>query len=263
MASSGFLGIEHLALALIEAAPRTDLVRLRYQFAARRRLLESRLAGWSPRQTEPLLPRPTPRLRRLGPRLAVGFSPEDLWVCLLENAGAAVRVLLDEPKRALRARTAVPDPEVTEATQDTWREDDGPAVALEVLTGPEDGRTLTLRPGEALGRASGSRRAEHRLYDDTTLTDAALSRRHIVWQGDGYIRLEAAIVFPRQEKGEIFLAAGQLLGLTRCTWLHGLSEAAHLARLDDADDPDTPLEPWPPQSVERVHEATGDPPEPD
>lgn len=223
--SSGFLGIEHLALALVEAPPRGPLVRLRYQFGARRRLLESRLGGWSPRQTEPLLPRPTPRLRRLGPRLSVGFSPEDLWHSLLEGAGATVRVLLDEPRRSLRASASLPDPELTEASDDTWREAEGPADALEVITGPEDGRLLLLRPGESLGRASGSRRAEHRLYDDTALTDAALSRRHLVWNADGKVTLRAPVVYPRQDAGELELAIGDLLGLTRCTWVQGVSEA--------------------------------------
>ncbi len=240
---SGFLGVEHLALALVEAAPRSELVRLRYQFAARRRMLESRLGGWSPRQTEPLLPRPTPRLRRVGPRLSVGFDPEDLWLHLLDSAGATVRVLLDEPRRALKASASLPDPELTEAGPDTWREDDGPAVALEVLTGPEDGRLLLLKPGDALGRASGSRRAQHRLYDDTALTDAALSRRHIAWLGAGRLRLDAGIVFPRQDEGELLLMAGQVLGLTRCTWLHGLSETARRILLDEDGQPDTPYEP--------------------
>lgn len=243
--SSGFLGVEHLALALLEAPPRTELVRLRYQFGARRRLLESRLGGWSPRRTEPLLPRPTARLRRLGPQLSVGFSPEDLWHLLLEQAGATVRVLLDEPRRTLKSSTALPDPELTEATHDTWREGDGPAVALEVLTGPEDGRVLLMRPGDALGRASGSRRAQHRLYDDTTLTDAALSRRHLVWRGEGHVRLEAAALFPRQEEGDLRLAAGQLLGLTRCTWLVGLSAELCRLAMSRTDDPDTPLDPIP------------------
>lgn len=247
-AGSGFVGIEHLALALVEAPPRSGLVRLRYRFGARRRMLESRLGGWAPRQTEPLLIRPTPRLRRLGPKLSVGFSPEDLWLHLLADARATVQVLLDDPRRPMRTPTAMADPELTEA-DDTWREPDGLAEALEVLSGPEDGRRVALLPGEALGRASGSRRAEHRLYDDTTLTDAALSRRHIVWLGGGRIELAAAVVHPRREEGEVQLHLGELLGLTRCTWLQGIPASS-----DPADPPapgvtdpeDDPRVPWDP-----------------
>lgn len=219
---AGFLGIEHLALALADSPPRPSLVRLRYQLGARRRLIETRLGGWTPRQAEPQAPRPTPRLAALGSGLTVGFTPEDLWRRLFEVARPAIRVLLDEPSRAVGGATDAHDTELTEASDDTFSEPSGPAAALEVLTGPEDGRRLEPAPGEALGRSSGSRKAEHRLYEDTALTDAALSRRHLVWQGDGRVELRAAMSFPRRDEGGLRVGVGDVLGLTRSTWLLGV-----------------------------------------
>lgn len=217
---SGFVGIEHLALALIAATPRASLARLRYQLSTRRREIESQLGGFSPIHSEPHPLTPTPRLGSMADRLEPGFDADTLWTVIAEVGEPTLRVLLGEPRRRLPPPRPFEGIEATEMA-DTVEEPAGPAGGLEVVGGPEDGRRLEPMPGDGVGRASGSRRAEHRLYDGTLLTDPALSRRHLVWLGPGRLRLESSIHHPRVSKGELDMHVGMLVGLTRSTWLRG------------------------------------------
>lgn len=217
----GYLGVEHLALALADADPRPRLRRLRYQLRARRRHIESRLAAYTPRRAR-TAPKPTPRLAALGAHLADDFDPEALWQLIVDRAGDTLRVLLGDHDTLVQPQMdgpAAPDLELVTAPQ-TDR-DERPALALELVTGPEDGRRLALAPGEALGRASGSHKARHRLYDDTALTDPALSRRHLIWRGPGHVEICTATRHPRSGAGPRDLTVGTLIGLTHCTWIRG------------------------------------------
>ncbi|MEQ1571948.1 MAG: hypothetical protein ABMA64_40345, partial [Myxococcota bacterium] len=96
----------------------------------------------------------------------------------------------------------------------------GPAAALEVVLGPEDGRVLRLRPGEVVGRATGGR-ADVPLYVEGA-TDPRLSRTHLRWLGDGQLELlSAARIGGRQVGGRISLQVGDRLALTRATVVVG------------------------------------------
>lgn len=52
--------------------------------------------------------------------------------------------------------------------------------------GPEDGRRLSLAPGDWIGRAG--RPARHALYAGTAILDRSLHREHAEWLGDGRLR---------------------------------------------------------------------------
>ncbi|MCB9542888.1 MAG: hypothetical protein H6703_10615 [Myxococcales bacterium] len=224
-ADAGFVGLEHLALALLDAPPRPALRRLRYQFGSRRARIEGRLAAFAPRRPPEGPPAATPRLRALGPWLTDGFDPEALWQVIIDHAEVPLRVMLNAFEGAVRR----PAGEVHDATEPSVDEegtlpDAGthePATAIEIVTGPEDGRRIEPRPGELVGRASGGAGAHHRLYDDTDLTDPTLSRRHLVWRGPGRLELNGTARHPRGAVGPQRLFVGDLLGLTRCTWIRG------------------------------------------
>jgi hypothetical protein len=105
------------------------------------------------------------------------------------------------------------------------------ATHLEVLGGPEDGRVLRLEVGDELGRASGDAAVKHTLYGDTALTDRHLSRRQLRWLGEGRLELiSRAKALHRPggieplSGGTVQLRAGDVLALTRVTWLRGLSD---------------------------------------
>lgn len=224
-AGAGFVGLEHLALALLDAPPRPALRRLRYQFGSRRARIEGRLAAFAPRRPPERVPQVTPRLRALGPYLPDGFDPEALWQVIIDHAEIPLRVMLNAFEGAVRRPEGEPQ-DVTEPSVDEegTLPDAGthePATAIEIVTGPEDGRRVEPAPGEIVGRASGGPGADHRLYDDTDLTDPALSRRHLVWRGPGRLELRATARHPRGAVGPQRLCVGDLLGLTRCTWIRG------------------------------------------
>ncbi|MEQ1508278.1 MAG: hypothetical protein ABMB14_38965, partial [Myxococcota bacterium] len=68
-----------------------------------------------------------------------------------------------------------------EKTLDSTAVATGVAVRFELVGGPEDGRTILPRSGDAIGRAGGD--AQIALYADSRLTDRRLSRSHLRWDG--------------------------------------------------------------------------------
>ena len=101
-----------------------------------------------------------------------------------------------------------------------------------MIGGPEDGRRLRPAPGEAVGRWAEPARSEHVLYQHSLLTDASLSRKHLVWEGAGRIALRApARQLSRRGhtehrlRGAQHLLAGDLLWLSRATCLQAVTTA--------------------------------------
>jgi len=214
----GYLGAEHL-LATLDGAggPRAEAVRqvMRWRAGA----LACHEAA-----TRSLIPQPhdrgdrlTPRLAGWARRLADGFDAESLCALLAEapwpgsdGGGAA--------------------PPLTDETWATAEATGGPAAALEIVGGPEDGRRLLLSPGETLGRHAPVGGPEAALYRDTPLTDRKLSRRHLAWEGPGRARLlrpgrrlRAGATHPL-EPGSCELRAGDRLLLTEATGLLALDD---------------------------------------
>lgn len=96
-----------------------------------------------------------------------------------------------------------------------WPE--GPAVALEVVGGPEDGLRLAPRPGDTIGRWAAVDGPTLPLFRGTPVTDAKTSRALLTWNGDGTVtlkgaghRLRAGAV-DRVGPGRVELRAGDLL----------------------------------------------------
>ncbi|MCA9538684.1 MAG: CHAT domain-containing protein [Myxococcales bacterium] len=228
-AGSGYVGVEHLALALIDGPPVTELARLRFQLGARRRNVEGLLGAFAPRVAEAMAPQPTPRLLALGSRLPARFDRKALWDALVIDAEPTLRVLLDDLERPVVRPVRPGFDEETEGSGAPGTPL-GPALALEVVAGPEDGRILTIAPNETVGRASRTSQATHALYADTRLTDSTLSRTHLRWAGPGAIELRAGSHYPPRTPGVFPLEAGEVIGLTRCTWLRGLTASQVLAR---------------------------------
>jgi hypothetical protein len=152
-------------------------------------------------------PTVTPRLARLGAELSPGFRVDDLAYRLIPATGLAVAPTL---------------------STDTWDPvgapgEAGPAAALEVFAGPEDGRVLIPRVGESIGRAGGD--ASHALYEGSRLTDRKLSRRHLVWNG---ARLDAvkplSVVGPEGPRDPAAdLRVGDVVVVTSGTRLRGVA----------------------------------------
>ncbi len=204
----GFIGVEHLLLCA-------------GRMPGGRRLsppaqVSERLDRF--RQCRPEAPLAlSPRLASLGAALPAGCDEPALWEALFDRAGLTVRALLGHLSPAAEA----PGGETMPATA---AEGSGgaPPDALEVIGGPEDGRWIAPAPGETLGRWSESGRADHHLYSDTRVEDAALSRAHLRWLGPGEVeRLRPCGRRRELAPGRQPLASGELLALTRLSWIAG------------------------------------------
>lgn len=195
---SGFVGVEHLALALVDGPPNPALASIRFALAARVDAIRDRIGRFGGSAGEPT---PTPRLLAL---------PSDPWAALAETEALA--------------ELAGPKPVVVtgEGTVTAWTAAPGPAEAagsLEVLLGPEDGRLLAPKPGETIGRDASDGRADHRLYSGPA-TDPRLSRAHLRWWGDGEVELLGpARLGDNRVEGRIRLRCGDRLALTPSTVL--------------------------------------------
>ena len=110
---------------------------------------------------------PTPRLTAFGESLQEGFGVDALALAL----GSLGPLVVGE--------VAVSE------TVDTVEEEGGPANALAILGGPEDGRILRPSPADVIGRAGGAAQIE--LYLHTRLTDRKVSRAHLRWEGEGML----------------------------------------------------------------------------
>lgn len=206
-AGHGFLGVEHVAIALAEGLGGAAV-----QAALRphRETLRDAFSHLSPLSTaEP--PRPTPRLQQLGAQLEPGFSAWDLVAALCRMpsmeallgapALAALKVSPRAAQETWYSTTALPARRaLLEARErlSTAREPDG-TLQLEVLGGPDDGRRLSLkRAGDWLGRWGGSteERGTNTLFDGAAST-GRVSRRHLEYLGGDRVRLAASAIFFR------------------------------------------------------------------
>ena len=95
-----------------------------------------------------------------------------------------------------------------------------------MLGGPEDGRRLTMGPGETLGRVGRQGGLPHRLYETSALVDPYLSRSALTWLDDGRIALRKVGRVHREgwqrAEGELQLHSGDLLEVSPATCLRGL-----------------------------------------
>lgn len=214
----GYVGVEHLLRALgaidggrgVAAAVR----RMAGQWLAR---YDAANATLSPQRVDgaagPLDPAPTPRLRRFGDAL---IAPAD--------APFGIEDLADLVLEAFPVGIVEPGAETVDATPLPGA--GGPADALEVIGGPEDGRVLVPSDGDAIGRAGGD--AELTLYATSRLTDPRLSRRHLVWR-DGRLDAVRAIEItslhgPRDPT--LPVRVGDLIALTPATRLRAVRRPA-------------------------------------
>lgn len=175
----GFVGVEHLLLALLDSGDRGPGVRrLRVRASAAATHLLTPIGSMHLKPDAPTGLRPTPRLLAL-----VGAHPslDALCSAVLHDPGHALAWLLPTSNVDGSATVA---PTSTESPL---------ADALEVVGGPEDGRVIPLVEGLVLGRASRSSRATGPggLYADSALTDPALSRSAL--RVDGEIRIAKAL----------------------------------------------------------------------
>ena len=180
----GFVGVEHLLLAIADAPVQGYLSRVKSRCSARQKRLEDLLVRWVPTPTRPTW-RGTPRLRALGDRLPDGFTLEQLWEHLLDHHPTLLEWLLDLD---LSIHQHSGSGFETETSNDAFfLQRDVPPGGLEVLGGPECGRRLTPAPGATIGRHDAHTSRPDVLYAHTPCTDTKLSREHLVWHGRGRI----------------------------------------------------------------------------
>jgi hypothetical protein len=218
----GYLGVEHLALALVEsAAPGAAVERLRRSlspFALRPILTGVVLVGEDPGIC------PTPRLRRVGAALEPDFGPDDLATALAADPSSVLHVLAG---RDLSAAVPLVAADANVETARGLETGGAPFVgALEVLGGPEDGRALWLSPGDTLGRWAPQGAPTVSLYEHTRLRDRLLSRVHLEMLDEGRIRTRQATRMlvhglERVLEPDTLLGprAGDVLRLTSFSWL--------------------------------------------
>lgn len=173
---AGYLGVEHLALALTDRPPGPGLVRLRFQLHSRREQLQAHAASFALGQPQP--PTPSPRLLGLAGRLSPGATPADLWR-LLDEAPIWPH-LLGAPLALKASEGATWDITTLPRNQDdVLRSINTEYIPFEVIGGPEDGRQISLLPSERLGRHGPDGEAEHQLYRSVGASDPRVSRAHL------------------------------------------------------------------------------------
>ncbi|MFT5684685.1 MAG: hypothetical protein ACI8RZ_005629 [Myxococcota bacterium] len=221
--SSGFVGIEHLLLALASVPAVGFMKRICHLCLARKARLTERLAGLTIGPGEPDW-RGTPRLRSLADALQPGFSLDDLWEALCLNSAPLIEHLLGGPL----AQSGPGDFETTAPAQ-LLTISGLNAVGLEVLGGPEDGHCIFPRPGALIGRWSEPARCDHPLYSTCLLWDRRLSRAHLRWEGGGQVRFLSAGLhlrpgFPPAQLKQARLSVGDIIQLGDATLLRGIDE---------------------------------------
>ena len=224
---SGFVGIEHLALALCamgEVGPMAR--RVREAIRAMVPALEEGLLRLqrTPEVTESP-PICTARLVSYGPQLPKGADLDALWTVIARDPTHRLAGLdLCLPGEPLPGM----DPE------DVWVSSGGyldPASALVVASGPEDGRILQMRPGQSLGRwNTGGPHPDHALYEGALAIYDRLIRIHLTWLGTGRVLIERKSVglvrWSEQRAlpaGTQIICRGDLLLLTHATALRGVA----------------------------------------
>ncbi len=209
----GFLGLEHLGLALLES-PEPLPGRARLALKRLEDELRAPLHGLTARAEMDAGLVLSPRAAALARRLSPGDDLPELLAALAMDEGPLIGLagaLEPPPDPGDTALSGVEGPAPAASP--------APPTALEVLGGPEDGRRLDLLPGEELGRHHPERPGPHALYAGGGVEDRALSRRHLCWLGPGRV----ALLHPgkrrrwgelaRLDRGEHALASGDLLEL--------------------------------------------------
>jgi hypothetical protein len=208
----GFIGLEHLALALARApAPGPVLALVQAQLAQ----LAEGVAAWAPSSGRVTV---TPRLARALAALPDPFDADALLRALasmdpVRRALPGLARLVARPPAGPGTRLAsdptvgpVTRPLAVTATYPPHESGDG--MLLEVVGGPEDGRALRLVPGRALlGRQDPDRREPAEELFLGGPSDPAVSRRHLSWSGGGRMRALAHVVRLRDGAEEGFDAA--------------------------------------------------------
>ncbi|MCB9760096.1 MAG: hypothetical protein H6739_09705 [Alphaproteobacteria bacterium] len=172
----GYVGIEHLALAM-DAFPSKGPAsrRVRALVHMHRRELMERAEGLKLR-----FPRidsdwtGTPRLRGYARMLMQGFSLEELWAVIIADD--------ESPLHQFDAALGITE-ENEPALPEGWGE--AAPTHLQVLGGPEDGRTLSLARPATVARWNqfGAQHADELLYMRTARYDASLSRSPMLGWG--------------------------------------------------------------------------------
>lgn len=228
--STGFLGVEHLALALAESA---HLGRPARAFRLHKDQFEAALEHLRIREPSPEPP-PTKRLLGLAASFEPGFGVEDFALALLDTP--SLRLLVGEAEaRRLRGflslsddtedRREVVGPADTEMELDrdpdsvadpiTQSAPPGPpaerpldcptgALVLEVLGGPDDGTLVVLSVrGEVIGRWDQGEMVPGpgRLFRPPLPESTRVSRRHCRYLGGALLELGASVRVLRADSG--------------------------------------------------------------
>lgn len=212
----GFLGVEHVALAMARApSPSATLALVQDPLAT----LAADVAAWVP-GGGPL--RVSPRLADALRALPAGFDDDDLL-----RAVARLRPW----RRALPALGALavgPAPATLHSLDAFVLAEPGETLELEVVGGPEDGRVLSMGPDHPLlGRhAPGRAEPAVELFVDAP-TDPAVSRRHLAWGGGGRLTALGPVTLTRGRKtreveGEVVVRPGDVLSIGLATHLEVL-----------------------------------------
>lgn len=247
-AGQGFVGVEHLGLALVHGAGNGVLTtRVRAALSTRARAMDGLNDGRFPKGDQPRDPRGTPRLQRYGALLRPNFTSDDLCTLLVADRGCILQVfsrprLLDLLPRDDEGPVGVATiPEGVQCVDPTTLDgpplpsavplEIGPAQALEVMGGPEDGRVLDVRPEEVIARYGASPEAagRHVLYAGTYVFDRRIHRVFARWLGPGRIAGVAACTVRRGDAEEVAdagsvvaLAIGDVVQFSPGTWLRGV-----------------------------------------
>lgn len=213
----GFLGVEHLVLAVDDAPAHGDGARLAYQLANLRLVVSQRLRWLVPAGRLPETIALSPRLSALLARS--GTPSDDELVDWFRDDAAGVLWSWADPPLAVRDLEG----SVTLSPTDVQVEGGEPG-GLEVLGGPEDGRVIVLAPGETLGRSASPARSDHVLYEGTFLVDRGVSRTHIEWHRGGIVALSpvslwSATGHQANTTGLLPLSVGDVIELGRATRL--------------------------------------------
>ncbi len=221
---AGFVGLEHLALALVASpeVPRS-LMRLKHALAQRASDIEAGLLALAAGTGDPDW-RGTQRLRGLADRLPDRFDATTLWAVMSADEAhrlhAAVGLQLGQLIAGGSATTIDSGVVALGGFAPTL------ATELEVAGGPDDGRVLRPLPGAVIGRWDEGQDPTFGLYIRTALTDRRLSRSHLTWAGPGSAvarksaeRVRAGSRRELPAGQDIELWAGDLLVLSDGTWL--------------------------------------------
>ena len=219
---SGYVGAEHLALALAESPPDHALMRLRHQLHARRDRIRAHVEGFSAEPSQ--RPQPSPRLCGLASKLASGAGLPELW-SLLSPAPIWAPLLGAPLATSLRDSDTWDITTLQPAELALSKFIDTEYLILELIGGPEDGRRISLHPGERVGRHALDGDAEHQLFQERQACDPRVSRAHLRCAGRGVVQpLARTMVIRGRERqplaaqGEA-LRVGDLLALTDRTWM--------------------------------------------